>query len=208
MLVQFTTDFTRVKMDARLQHPFTCVISGPTGSGKSVWVKQLITHLGEKVTPVPKHVMWCYGEWQTLYETMPEVNFVEGMPTEVPQDTLLIIDDLMGEQDEKVTAWFTKKSHHHQTSVVYIVQNLFHKKLRTVSLNTQYMVLFKNPRDKSQLKHLAHQMGERHVLEEAFADATKQPHGYLLIDLKQATPDHLRLRANFFEEVQYVYMKK
>ena len=43
------------------------------------------------------------------------------------------------------------------------------------------------------MKHLAHQMGERKVLEEAYADATKKPHGYLLIDLNQATPDLFRL---------------
>ena len=45
-------------------------------------------------------------------------------------------------------------------SVMYIVQNLFHrgKHHRTISLNAHYMVLFKNPRYVSQIMALAHQM--------------------------------------------------
>jgi hypothetical protein len=56
--------------------------------------------------------------------------------------------------------WLRKKSHHRNMSVMYIAHNLFHrgKHHRTVSLNAHYMVLFKNPRDVSQIMALAHQM--------------------------------------------------
>ena len=53
-----------------------------------------------------------------------------------------------------------EESHHSDTSVIYLVQNLFskNKESRTISLNAQYMIVFKNPRDSSQLANLARQM--------------------------------------------------
>ena len=35
-------------------------------------------------------------------------------------------------------------------------------------------------------------------LQESYNDATSQPHGYLLLDLKQDTPDQIRFRTNIF----------
>jgi hypothetical protein len=43
--------------------------------------------------------------------------------------------DLMDETDQRVASLFTKKSHHRNISVMYIVQNLFYH--RTISLNAQ-----------------------------------------------------------------------
>ena len=44
--------------------------------------------------------------------------------------------------------------------MLYLVQNLLpkNKESRTISLNSQYMVVFKNPRDASQMSHLARQL--------------------------------------------------
>lgn len=51
--------------------------------------------------------------------------------------------------------------------------------------------------------------GKIRFLQEAFDDATSSPHGYLLVDLKQQTPEHVRLRSNIFPgEIQYTYLKK
>jgi len=72
--------------------------------------------------------------------------------------TLLILDDLMNETNQNVTDLFTKGSHHRNLSVAYIVQNLFNNgKHRTISLNSHYIVVFKNPRHASQIVHLAKQ---------------------------------------------------
>jgi hypothetical protein len=47
----------------------------------------------------------------------------------------------MEETDQRVASLFTKKSYHGNISVMYIVQNLFHrgKHHRTISLNAHYM---------------------------------------------------------------------
>ena len=202
-------------MDLRLQHPFTCVIAGPTGSGKTHFVMKLVTHARSMIDPPPKKVVWCYGEWQQLYASVPGVEFVEGLPEikTLAPGTLVVIDDLMAETDQRVTKLFTKASHHREISVTHIVQNLFskNKEHRNISLNAQYLVTFKNPRDASQITHLAKQMypGRIKFMQEVFEDATSTPHGYLLVDLKQATPEHMRLRTTIFPgETQYVYLQK
>ena len=202
-------------MDPRLHQPLTCVVAGPTGCGKTRFVMRLLAHTQTMFHPVPTKVVWCYGEWQELYGSVKNVQFVEGLPDiqQLQPHTLVVVDDLMAETDERVTKLFTKGSHHRNISVIYIVQNVFNKNKenRTISLNAHYMVLFKNPRDSSQITNLAKQMypGHSKYMQEVFRDATAKPHGYLFVDLKQNTPDYLRLRAQIFpDEIQYVYMRK
>ena len=55
---------------------------------------------------------------------------------------------------------------------------------------------------------LAHQMYHQRTkyFLEAYTVATAQPHGYLVIDMKQETPDILRLRSHIFPgEKQIAY---
>src|SRR5207245_1259033 len=89
--------------------------------------------------------------------------------------------------------------HHRNLSIWFLMQNIFHKakEIRTITLNAQYIVLFKNPRDRQQIKVLARQMfdGDAKVMEKAFEMATAEPHGYLLVDLKQDTDELHRLRS-------------
>jgi hypothetical protein len=118
----------------------------------------------------------------------------------------------MDETDQRVASLFTKKSHHRNISVMYIVQNLFErgKHHRTISLNAHYIVLFKNLTDVSQIMALVHQMYHRiaQFFMEAFARATARHHGYMVIDMKQNTPDILRLRTFIFPgEEQKAYVE-
>ena len=95
---------------------------------------------------------------------------------------------------------FTRGSHYRNLSVIYIVQNLFHhgKGGRSISLNSHYLVLFKNPRDKLQILTLAKQMypGQTDFFLNRYGEAVKKPFGYLLIDLKTTTQDNCRFRTN------------
>lgn len=199
----------------RLVHPSTCIISGPTGSGKSVFVKKLIDH--RMFQPMPKNIIYCYGAFQPLFNTMKNVVFEEGLPSYLNnvQDTLIIVDDLMSELggDTRLSKLFTKGSHHRNISIIFIVQNLFHqgKEMRNINLNSHYLVLFKNPRDKSQVTHLARQMfpGKNKSFQEIFHDATSPAFGYLLLDFHPMTDEHLRMRTGIFPgDKHYVYEQR
>jgi hypothetical protein len=200
------------------QHPFTCIISGPSGCGKTQFTIKLLKLAKDVISPPPKRILWCYGVYQSACDELTNVEFHEGIPDletfNSKEDTLLVLDDLMHEaKDDRVSKIFTKISHHNNVSVLYLTQNLFHanQHSRTIALNSHYLVLFKNPRDASQISYLARQMYPRKwkFLDEAFCDATATPYSYLLLDLKSATEENKRVRANVFpEEVNYVYVPK
>jgi len=199
------------------KHPFTCLVSGPTSCGKTEFTLRLLKHAKEIIEQSPERVLWCYGVYQEKFSIIRDVEFHEGLPDLSQFDgkkrTLLILDDLMQETDDRVTKIFTKISHHANTSVIYLTQNLFYggKHNRTIALNSHYMVIFKNPRDATQITYLARQMfpGKSAFMIDAFRDATSKPFTYLFIDLKSDTEDDQRLRANIFpDETNFVYVPK
>ncbi|MCP3681301.1 MAG: hypothetical protein GY861_01300 [bacterium] len=209
------------KASMELKHPFTALVCGPTKAGKSVFVKNLVLHSNQLISPPPVKIMWCYAEWQPMYQQLANhVEFFEGVPDlkplkETPETPkLLIFDDLMQEmkKNEKVLAQvFTRGSHHWNLSCIHIVQNIFINGLRTSRVNAQYIVLMKNPSDKLQAQNLAKQIypGKTKHFMESYEDACKEPHGYLLIDLNQYTQDNLRLRTNIFPgQLQIAYVPK
>ena len=104
-------------------------------------------------------------------------------------------------------------SHHKGISVLYLTQNLFPpgKLSRTISLNSHYFIIFKNPRDSLGIATLAKQMfpNRTQYLMDSFHDATKEPFSYLLIDCHPQTPETIRLRTNIFPgERHIVYVPK
>lgn len=186
-------------------HPFTAIVAGPTGCGKSIFVTNFIKYMQNICDTHFKQITWCYDEMQPLYN-LKTVNYYQGIPDLSSFDGcephLVIIDDLMRESDGRVVDIFTKGSHHRNLSVFYITQNLFHqgKGQRDISLNSGYIVYFKNPRDKTQIKYLARQVSPDNskFMEDSYKDATNEPHGYLMVDLKQETNDMCRFKTKIF----------
>ena len=142
--------------------------------------------------------------------TVPNIEFVKGIPSELENDSfcdiikgnLMVIDDQMEDEGggKRTVNLFTRGSHHRSLSVIYIVQNFFHqgKNSRSISLNSHYSVLFKNPRDKLQILTLAMQTypGSTDFFIKRYEEAVRRPFGYLLVDLKTTTQDNCRLRTN------------
>ena len=187
------------------------LICGPSGSGKTVFVSKFIKNRDCLMKPPPERIVWGYSIWQKAYDEI-EAEFVQGVPDLDYFDgrpTILVLDDLMYEKVDVVTKYFTRGSHHLNLTVFYLVQNLFFRGIRTISLNSQIVVLFKNPRDSGQLSFFACQSFNKHVkeIEAIFSDSTRAPHGYLLFDFRSETPDQLRIRTGIFpEDQQFVYV--
>ena len=196
--------------------PLTILFAGSSGAGKSQLVKRIVGRLEEVFDRPPKQIIICYGRIQTVYDEIKNaakipVKLVQGLPPDLnpPPRTLLIIDDLQ-EHTEIICDYFTKHSHHSDCDVIYITQNLFLKSAahRTASLNAHVITVFKNPRDKAQVMCLERQVSPDNpkFIMDAYRQATLRPFGHLILNLKQDTPDYLRLRDSFFAKESHFYV--
>ena len=196
----------------QLTHPFGILVSGGTKTWKTTFVKQLLANASVMIDKPPENIVYFYSKYQDTFGEIevlvPGIQFVQGIPDSMldsinPQTrNLFIIDDMMGEKDAIIAKLFTKKSHHGNLSVIYIVQNLFHqsKDHRTISLNASYLVLTKNVRYASQVVHLAKQLypSNTKFFQQAYQMATREPYTYLFLDLTPTCPDEIRLRSGIF----------
>ena len=199
-------------------HPCNIIVAGPTKAGKTCLVKGIVQHAAAMFEPPPKKIVWCYNEWQPLYNQLGvNVELVEGIPdfeqlrkTANNEPQLWIMDDLM--QDVKqtsLTRLFTRGTHHGNVSCIHIVQNVFYQGLRSSRINAQYIILLKNPPDKLQAMNLAWQVfpDKQQFFMESYNDACEEPFGYILIDLSQDIPEQMRLRTKIFpDELNIVYV--
>ena len=124
-----------------LRTPFTSMIAGITGSGKTTWVRSLLQQALETMYLPSERIVWCYLQWQPAYTemlvAMPHIEFVKGIPTALVRDShfdvnkrnLIVFDDQMinASKDKRIVNLFTRGSHHYNISVTYIVLNLFHQ---------------------------------------------------------------------------------
>jgi hypothetical protein len=198
------------RVDVRLKSPFTAVVTGPTGSGKTRLLLRLINSSDSVCTQPPIDIIYCYGEWQPSFESIENVTFYDGMidiDKEIPSDgrpRWIIIDDLMSELDAQIPIenLFTKGSHHKNISLFFVTQNPFKKEHRTMSLNAHYYFWFKNPRDKLSVVNFTKQAfpGKASKVLDIYTKATSEPWTYLLFDLRQETNDNHRLIGNYASE--------
>ena len=209
------------------------ILAGKSGAGKTKFLVDFLAHhrqLGHDESY--SHVYICYREAQNgLYEKManffPSTTVVRFFQGTIPEDlyeslttesnvhNLIIIDDLFSEafSSDTVKQLFIS-GRHKKCSIFLSTQNLFPpgtKHARTISLNANYLVLFKS-RDLNQIKILSSQLlGEKNssFLSEAFEDAIKR-HGYLLIDCSCISDptEFLRFRSGIFDSLPVIYLPK
>ena len=126
--------------------------------------------------------------FRSIKQILPQTHFSHGIDNEIlekiqaSEKNLVLLDDLMTSAGEskQISKLFTQEAHHKNLTVIFIVQNVFYhgREMRTISLNTHYLVLYKNPRDKSQIRYLSHQTFPENskYLTKVYEPATQIPH--------------------------------
>lgn len=220
-------------MDLRFNHPANFMIAGPTKSGKSTLVKNLLIFRHILFKNIARSVILVYKRDQEIYDSLRKLNLVDhfidinthsisSIRDKIKYykkhdnngnfGTIIILDDLLAELSSEFQTLFTVDSHHFSASVVMISQKLHYQNeiYRTIALNCEYSFLMKNPRNSS-IKHLASQIAPYNINfpVESYLRATKHPYSYLLYDASQDAPDVTRLRSHIFpfEFPMKVYVK-
>ena len=215
--------------DVRFRFPFSWLVAGGSGCGKTTKVLNFIKHHKQMTNnPTCDNIVYYYNQWQEAYNS-PElkkagVKWVQGLPTleKIKSDTyvskdtgsIIVIDDFAHVAGKDILELFTVYAHHGNCSCIFLSQNLFDKNpvFRQISLNSTYISVFKNPRDKMQINAFAkqiHPTNSKFVIE-SFLEATKKPFSYMLFDNHQMTPDQLRIRSRILpdEAPMIIWMDK
>ena len=110
-------------MDPRWKHPFTCIVAGPTGCGKTMFVARLLRNASTMIITRTRFVV-LRGMAISVRESRhtklaPEqyillcLHLEEGLQRltsfDASKRNILVLDDIMAETDERVTNLFTKK---------------------------------------------------------------------------------------------------
>lgn len=208
--------------DARLCHPFTMVISGPSYSGKSTFIYLLLKNAKRMINTEFDYIVCFLGsddpklkELALLYG--PRITFVDGLPEDFgkyvdrSKNGFILIDDLMQEATKtaRVTELYTKTSHHANVSVCLVLQNLFHngRERHSILRNSHYLVIFRNPLDQSIVYTLAHRINpmNKGAVVKIFLHAQAK-YRYLLLDGTQDSLPEARFRTDIFNDFQRCFV--
>ena len=200
--------------------PTTAIISGPTGSGKSTFIFRLIENVSVMFKEKVYKIYYFYTVWQPLFERFQNnnVSFIKGLPNEDiiqkisdSNHNLLILDDMQmtALNSSFIANLFSRESHHKNLTVFLVLQNFFHqgKYGRDISLNSHYLILFRNKRDKNIIKILGTQIGLGKELENVYLDETNEAYGYILIDLTPSSDSTYMLRSHIFPDEYLIVYK-
>ena len=160
--------------DVRLKTPFTLILAGASGCGKTTWLERLLKEFKTVTDGASKYqtLLWFSGTKQpALFQRVRAtfagtVRFFDSIDKEVYEqvekqgrNSTIVIDDLMQETSGMagVGKLFTKGRSHLNCNIILLWQNVFPSgsEARNLSINAHHMVLFKNPRDKSQVRYFA-----------------------------------------------------
>ena len=186
------------------------LIAGSTSSGKTHLVKDILLNREKLIEKPVERVIYYYKTWQPLYEELRariqqitfrnELNVTEE-PEKAPENScfVVIFDGVSDAMTHSSTGLFilshwTIYSHHSQYLSIFISQNLYdrNKYQRPLSLNSNYLILFRNLRDIEQVGKLARQVygkgRAKHFMKLYMKIMTSGPrYSYLILNLHPHT---------------------
>jgi hypothetical protein len=202
--------------DVRFKNPSSFILAGASQSGKTTFTLNVLRNIDilfEKPS-CKENIIYFFNQWQEGFERFKTENIIKEWVEKLPSTedilektvayrengSVIIIDDFAQQLNRDTIDIFTKLCHHTNSVIFLLTQNIFSKNpvFREISLNATYIVMFKNPRDASQIITYARQFapGRSKYIVDAFTEATRKAYSYLLFDLHQSTPDIIRVRSN------------
>ena len=212
--------------DIRFKENFKIFVCGPSRCGKTVFIKDLLQNIPSITKQNISKVIYVYKVWQQIFEDMKlqglvhfflreEENIVEKIKKlSFGQYSLVIFDDLINSKNlEEISNLFIVDGRHSNYSMIFTSQRMFvnNEYFRQISNNCDYIVVFKNPRNYSEIRTLAQQLTPMSLdLLEIYTKATKDPFTYLLINLTQECNEDVKFLSHLFDYDHYVktYVKK
>lgn len=199
------------------KHPSSCVIAGPSKSGKTNFVISVLNNhdyfFPSLNTP---RVGWLSGTPidHSQFDKSLKVKNISELPKSYKDLDILVIDDLLQElgQSKKLVNVFTKVSHHERVSVFFLSQKFFYKsaEMNIITGNADYIVLLKNARDQSSFFNLARQLEPTNpkALLEVFRDATSEPYSSIRIDNTASCPPQFRFLTGLAPLKPFAYINE
>lgn len=210
-------------------NPANIGIYGPSGCGKTTITKEIIKHKDELFLHSINDVVYCYSNFQDIYNTMGDIILYNGFPTVNKieewsqkfkfQGYLLIIDDFMVEASapelmKEAEAIFCKHARHNNVTIIWLAQNIFMKNSRTLSLNTHYFIPLSTKRDRLQLATFGRQIfpSKSHDFMNIYDDAIKSSYrkncpGYMVINCHPFHSEYRIMTCIFPDESEPILYK-
>ena len=215
--------------DLRLIEDFKIFCQGPSRSGKSTWVSNLLKHLHQFAKKIPEVIIYVFAEWQEKLDDLQTEKlvdyFIQGNEqieeqlnkfTKNKKSSLIIFDDQINSQTTTSYAarLFTVDARHSGKSCIWITQNLFGMgkngaDVRSIRTNADYLILFKCPGDCLSIQTISKQMTGGPLLYNIHSAITSQdPYSYLMINITQSSNEKLKFTSHTFEKdgVMRVYV--
>lgn len=195
---------------------------GPSGSGKSWWIVNLIKHRESLFDTKFNRILYCapakksqihFQIYESIKKYFPETELIFGLPK--PSDLigdllpkLVIMDDLMQQifSSPFMEEVFIQHSHHSSCSLIFTTQNFFNTgKTKTIMRQCNYKVIFNSPSDQLILRHIGCQLKPEtpNFLINIFSTLDRlfpqDDYKYILIDGEpKSKMKHLRVRTHIF----------
>ena len=188
-------------MSIKLYANSNILVIGSSGSGKTTAVLKIIEE--KLIEPMPKNIFYLFGAHQPFMDDMTNIEFVKGLDLSVINNykgpKLLIIDDLILELNKELANHFIAGSHYRLQQ--YLLCTGYY-----LSNNNQYILLFKNKRNFSQVSCLGRQiLGEDYGrLVEAYKYV--KSFEFVLLSFHPLVPDDLLVIADFFKTCPSVFI--
>jgi hypothetical protein len=206
-------------------------VCGPTQCGKTRFIMDIIKHNDQLLAPPADKLLYLYSIEQTGYDdikkhirdnantaTLKTYEFLDcanGIPSindlrgKLSKATLLVLDDLMvlaGKNKnnlENLDNIASRDSHHTNTSVIFVCQNLNYGngRLRNCRTNSQYHAMFKSLTDSRDMDMIANNKKiPLSCMRKIVADIGQKQYGYVLFDGSPRSYDNTRIRTGIFPQ--------